>query len=503
VTEQEQKQYVDEQNVPRRYDQGTFRKNFLRHHESEKEAEHRRLRVQYAVKQGREDDTLPKLDLHRSGDSEGKISAIAIESNMNSFQGANRSREESRGNDTHRGGAMNGIDGKDSSRDVFGRIDTTRNSSRGSDIHRADSRGTEKGKEDAKDVEMTKGDLTTTDPTSPSVRRSTSHMTHQESGPTVTGLHPTVDMKHVGEMITKLFEAKGSSPSPQDMIQLGMGMGMALFQSGMIQTQQNDLRSSQRTSSSTDARNSSDEETAVVLAKPDYHTQSMFPVVTDDLPLVSYNSADTMPPSKEPIGLAYPSETFSINKALDHEEYDEQQQRVDYALRNESVLTPLDEVKSLVVHDENNRALTFPPDEMPLKDLTAPRPMNAEEAVKEKVPILLYPELSSISVTGGPLVEVTKHRPAGVNNSDTAQSNVIANRKELRHVLVPPPTSFHAAVISKKIAKQEVDYLPKIPNLPQTRTVGALLYYSSPYRDRVMTVIPRMFRSRSSSKCSN
>ena len=43
---------------------------------------------------------------------------------------------------------------------------------------------------------------------------------------------------------------------------------------------------------------------------------------------------------------------------------------------------------------------------------------------------------------------------------------------DVRRLVLPLPVGFFKRIVTKNIASQEVDYLPQVPNLPQTRSVG-------------------------------
>jgi len=90
---------------------------------------------------------------------------------------------------------------------------------------------------------------------------------------------------------------------------------------------------------------------------------------------------------------------------------------------------------------------------------------------------MIYPELSTMVSPNGPPVEVTTHDPAGLGTSFVRQAEGpeqerVKGSDVLRKTVVPLPVGFYQAIVAKHIAKQEVDYLPMVPNLPQARTVG-------------------------------
>jgi hypothetical protein len=107
--------------------------------------------------------------------------------------------------------------------------------------------------------------------------------------------------------------------------------------------------------------------------------------------------------------------------------------------------------------------------------LTTSQPLNADEAVKSKIPVLVYPELSTQS---GQIEGFKGHGPAGLGTSfvltkeeSHAQTRVGGN-ESLHRLGEGLPVGFYEAIGATHVASQEVDYLPQVPNLPQARTVG-------------------------------
>jgi hypothetical protein len=111
----------------------------------------------------------------------------------------------------------------------------------------------------------------------------------------------------------------------------------------------------------------------------------------------------------------------------------------------------------------------------PPKNLTEELPLNAEMGSREKVPVLVYPELSTAVP---PMQEYKLHPSAGVGTSFVlekdreSQKLVAGSEGKLRRVVMPLPVGFFDAIAEPHVATQFVDYLPQVPNLPTPRAVG-------------------------------
>lgn len=309
-----------------------------------------------------------------------------------------------------------------------------------------------------------------------------------------------------GNMISALTEGlakimgamNAAHANPQDMIQMGMGMGMMLLQSGAVQGVVGGQLGDNNNRAAADSSTSPTGKKAHRAPQDMSHAQFSeggiaFPILSDQ----EFQEASQAQASRdvisnvslakpigrssgaerEPIGEPFPTAHFSDNKVLDKTEMQRQSSQTG-AMINQP-LTSLQEARELkmVINP------TVTPDMAP-KKLTETLPQNAEEAMKEKVPVLAYPELSS-HVPGGPPDAVKRHGPAGLGTSYVAledgekQAKVEGSNGILRKTAMPLPTGFAAAIYAKHSAKQEVDYLPMVPNLPQPRTVGRVKPRSS------------------------
>ena len=185
------------------------------------------------------------------------------------------------------------------------------------------------------------------------------------------------------------------------------------------------------------------------------------------------------PPGEPPIGKAEVTERFSVHKEMDTDE--EKRQAYETKKLLDNPLTALEHARGLVVQQE----ITETPDVAPEKVLTVEKPKNAEAGLKDegKTPVMIYPELSGMVYkradgNPGPPTDVNTHDPAGLGTSwvreseGAVQEKVAGSDGVLRKTVVPLPVGFFQAIIAKHIAKQAVDYLPMVPNLPQARTVG-------------------------------
>eukprot|EP01038_Epipyxis_sp_PR26KG_P004402 gene4402-6226_t len=297
------------------------------------------------------------------------------------------------------------------------------------------------------------------------------------------------------QTISRMFStmmAGGDMSNPQNMISLGLGMGMALMQTA---TNVPNMLNSDENVNDDNLNNDYNK------VEPfDYSQQQegdFIPIVTEDmstgLSVVSAGgrsgvSRDQSRQSNggsnigEPIGKPYATVEYA-SKGLNHQE--EAEQKIN-AMNKSQHLTSLDKARNIKI-------ATVTPDLAPPKHLTHYLPQNAEESVMEQVPLVVYPELSTLPANGKPAI-YNINQPAGLGTSfvsaDEAEQQLFLKRQfsnsndsngsaaspssanNLRRTVMPLPVGFFGAIASKHIAKQSVDYLPQVPNLPQTRTIG-------------------------------
>jgi hypothetical protein len=172
-------------------------------------------------------------------------------------------------------------------------------------------------------------------------------------------------------------------------------------------------------------------------------------------------------PKKFPIGEAVAQKNSSLHVGLDHKEETE---AVKGAAEQSAVaMTTLERAQEIRLHQADTMSLSSQGDGYLA-------PANADEAVKKTIPLLVYPELSTTNPRGA-LPEVITHSVAGVGESfsklgDDSSQFLKNSDMKLRRLALPLPTGFYEAIVSKHIAQQATPYLPQVPNLPQTHTVG-------------------------------
>jgi hypothetical protein len=83
-------------------------------------------------------------------------------------------------------------------------------------------------------------------------------------------------------------------------------------------------------------------------------------------------------------------------------------------------------------------------------------PLSAEEGARAAVPVLVYPELSTVS---GQTEGYKTHPVAGIAPPPPPVGNLTFTAR-------PLPSSFYRAVVETHVASQEVDYLPQVPPCP-------------------------------------
>lgn len=185
--------------------------------------------------------------------------------------------------------------------------------------------------------------------------------------------------------------------------------------------------------------------------------------------------------TSEPIGLPNPTVTSSAHRKLDHDEEIHQRQN---NVKNLSMpLSTVEKARKIQFDVNKTNALisaggltTDTPDEALQKSLTVELPLNADENMREKVPVLIYPDLATNLENGVPPESRTHEFMNGIINAkDMNGDDAGVDSKKMafrRANVMPLPKGFYNAIIASHVAKQEADYLPQVPNLPQTRTVG-------------------------------
>jgi len=277
------------------------------------------------------------------------------------------------------------------------------------------------------------------------------------------------------------------SASPQEIIQMGMGMGMTLLQNESIQSIVGALTNPGGASGGQGSPTAG-RVRGMMGAAPggivDMQAQ-FFPAMSEEAMLAEMAEQATRPPEGGlPVGRPNATVAYSSSKNLDAVEM--QQQKQDFRSQLDEPLTAVQHARSLKVQQPDPSET---PDEAPVKVLSVEMPLNAEMAAKAKVPILAYPELSSWPKDEngkpiGPPATVSLHPAAGEGTSFVTAANAnkilkVEGSDILRKSVAPLPIGFFNAIVAKHIAKQAVDYLPMVPNLPQSRTVGRVKPRSS------------------------
>jgi hypothetical protein len=247
----------------------------------------------------------------------------------------------------------------------------------------------------------------------------------------------------LGQMMSQM-DLKGAKP--QDMIQLGLGMGMALMQQTM--------------------GNQGHKGSEPMMPSPNHRNVSF---VEDST--FSDSSKDSLVSGGmikgQPIGIPKPSRPGIDEIRLNHHE--ETQQQRDHQQLEKTQLTSMEKALEVKVQP------TITPDELQEGRYFQSLPGNADQAVKKKVPVIVYPELST-QIPGGGLRDYTTHAPAGIGTSfvleqDADTQTKVAN-SNLRLITQTLPIGFFGSIEAKRVAKQQCDYLPQVPNLPQSHTIG-------------------------------
>jgi hypothetical protein len=254
----------------------------------------------------------------------------------------------------------------------------------------------------------------------------------------------------------------------EDMIQVGVGMGMAMMKMTGQEPQPE---------ASTTLR-------ATPVKQKVVHEGGFFPNLTEE----DFNSEGAVNPSlvqdmarstdKHAIGAPVGSGMLNPTSSLPHEHEQEMRQAV--TAQGSVALTSMQTMLGVTVKP------TDTPDEVDEKVMTEYQPGSAEEAVREEAPLIVGKKSASLihaslsnPTPGGPPDEVTMHESAGKGSSWTSQAEAdeVGFVKDtgditVRKVVMPLPVGFFNAIVARRVATQDVDYLPQVPNLPQAITVG-------------------------------
>ena len=163
---------------------------------------------------------------------------------------------------------------------------------------------------------------------------------------------------------------------------------------------------------------------------------------------------------EEPIGNSSKTVAFDATTGIEQNEQEHQKEVASRQLTHR--ISALQSAMNEVIVQETEQ-----PDFKKLSTATTKAlPLNADEKTKESIPVLIYPELSTVSDQ----IEGYKIHPTA--GAGTAFAEKKDDDGGLRLLALPLPASFHDAIATIHIASQEVDYLPQVPNLSDSRSVG-------------------------------
>merc|ERR1711871_1811021 len=274
----------------------------------------------------------------------------------------------------------------------------------------------------------------------------------------------------IGQMLSNMSMEENN---PQDMIKMGVGMGMAMMNSNIVNAMMNPSQSR-----STDERIPGVSAIGRSASKGAMdNSVGFFPTVAetdydaDGNPLKHVLVVDPSEKPKHPIGIPDYRVRETTSVSLSHKEELGQKEATE-----NSGKVPLSALESAMEISVVPPAET--PDEAPEKQLTIVLPKNADEAMKKDIPLLIYPELSTQTEGGAPPNSVT-HEAAGIGTAHVQSDNGTEQlfvkgspQQTLRKSVMPLPVGFFGAIVARHVAKQIVDYLPQVPNLPIVRAVG-------------------------------
>eukprot|EP01039_Chlorochromonas_danica_P000903 gene903-984_t len=288
----------------------------------------------------------------------------------------------------------------------------------------------------------------------------------------------------IGQMFSNMMSMDRANP--QEMIQLGLGMGMALMQSGAVSNvAQNQIQAMAPPSFAPTSSEEKDDGAANAINIPSFAEDGQHSVFSQSQSVASHHSQPNGPASvtaqsgapmggvySEPIGRVHPTAVLSSDRMLDHQE--ETRQLQEHAQQLQVPLNTMEKARNLSIEPMPSDT----PDMVPVKAAAPALPTNAEQAAveTETVPLVAYPELSTIPPGGAPPT-FTRKLPAGLGSRFVSKEEEhsqlhVPGATHLRRAVMPLPVGFFAAIEAKHVAKQAVDYLPQVPNFPSLRTIG-------------------------------
>lgn len=453
----------------RKHNQGEFRKNMLVHHETDKEAIARRKAASTSAKLARKKGQVPDLPegmsvvANSSTDDERLQQSSSMPSE--SQKEHNPLRQNENPYDEMSVGGSSGANMSTDSALISNSFPKKEGSSYAqhvnnppSDHHSVDESSNESFANTNVDTKPEGMDNKSIFSESDD-GHNRSFMDHSSfsGGSVITGLDPDVVQKMANTLGQMMASMDMRNARPQDMIQLGLGMGMA-----MMSNQHGSVGESASISKEP-SLNESPVQGGFVESFLELEGGSKLEKSVDTFHAKDQNY-------KEPIGLPRPSEGVESmeTKMLNHSE--EQKQAEKYKHQEEVPLTALENALEL------KKQISSTPDELKPEEIAHNLPGNADEAVKKDYPVLVYPELSSYP-EGGPPAPFETHAPAGIGTSfalkkDAKDEVFVKGFESLRRATTALPIGFFESIEAKRVAKQIVDYLPHVPNLPQTSTIG-------------------------------
>ena len=279
--------------------------------------------------------------------------------------------------------------------------------------------------------------------------------------------------KQMGTMLSNLSLEHAQT---EDIIQLGLGMGMAVMNSGLMDEHdiKHKVKEQEAIKLEIAERNKAPGQGSAdwpVLAEQDYDANGHVN------PNMILDRAKPLNQQQHNQHGSHPIEAPSADGVLNSHHHLDHTEEASNAHRNDYLVTKKLTATEDMLGTEVVPTVTRPPDEREEKVLFERKPSNSDDAVRKEVPLAVYPHLSTI-VPGGAPPETVLHGAAGkgtdwVGEEHGLQGDQVEDApKGVRHTVMPLPVGFFAAIEARRVCTQEVDYLPQVPNLPQTRNVG-------------------------------
>mmetsp|Transcript_33769 Transcript_33769/g.43345 ORF Transcript_33769/g.43345 Transcript_33769/m.43345 type:complete len:1809 (+) Transcript_33769:177-5603(+) len=290
-----------------------------------------------------------------------------------------------------------------------------------------------------------------------------------------TGGQPNVDLTQaLTAALTQSMAQlqQGGGARPENLLQLGIGLGMSLQQQGLLSAMQpggqtmdvSGVTEANTSYPGTQAHTRPATGQSRFTAGQTSHAGTALSNIQEDGQVSNGGRPQDSKPI--PIGVPDPTNIPRADIKLDHSIEEKQKEKL------------VGEAKDIPAREEF-KGLTVVPTAPPNDDLddydsrqAANEAADQEFAFREQHPVVMFP--GRIRAQG-----FKTHEPAGIGEAYVEEGTEQGRHQlpggvNLRKMKEELPVGFLASVSDTHVGKQNVDYLPQIPNLPKAKAVGRI-----------------------------